>query len=420
MTQLSTIKKSGEIPIRAECHACGKLFAPRQLFEYEDHFFCAECMEDQDLFRCGDCGRWKKNDEMYTTANEDTICESCYCDNYFTCPDCEKIHHEDNSISYANSYLCMRCYERNYFTCDACSEVYHNDDCYSSDDGCYCESCFNERRCECTSCGDECSRDDMEDIRGIGPVCPSCRPSTEVHNYSYKPTPEFHGEGKFFLGIELEIHCDNICESLNTFNETDLERLYCKEDGSVHHGFEVVSHPMTIEEHRAFDWPAFCERMADSGAHGNKPGHGIHIHISKMYLSELQRLKLYWFLCHHFKQVVKLTRRSACYFEGRSVDRIIRDIKRTREYEGGRNEMLNWGPKDTVEFRLPLSTLRGETLLALLELCDAAVKFAQTDVGFMALRDCWYDFMTWCAEHGYNCLVGYYWSMELGDELDER
>ena len=68
---------------------------------------------------------------------------------------------------------------------------------------------------------------------------------------SYKPDPIFYGKGPRYLGAELEIdgagECsENAQEILNLANG-DWELIYCKHDGSLDDGFEVVTHPMTLK-----------------------------------------------------------------------------------------------------------------------------------------------------------------------------
>jgi len=408
MPQVTPVQPTPETPaIKVECHSCGESYNPNKLYTHNDHVFCASCMEDKGFTKCDDCSEWVQ--ETVNTQDRRTICESCANEDYCTCNHCSELVPTDDTYNCHDDYICSRCYGNYYFTCHACDEVYHIDDGNSDDDYTYCNYCWRERGQTCCCC-DETSHE-CEEIRHVGFVCPNCKPNTKIMNYSYKPEPKFFGDvekDKFFLGIELEVHCENIVKSLNVFNENDLDRLYVKEDGSVHHGFEIVSHPMNIAEHREFDWVDFCNRMYASGAVGNRNNHGIHIHITKTFLSEKDSLKLSWFMCNHFKEIVKLARREQCYRQYYGVDEIKKRILKDKQYSGDRNEILNWGPTNTVEFRLPLSTLRGETLLAILEFCDAAVKFIQTDISFMKCRSCWEEFLNWCKVEKYNCLVGYY------------
>lgn len=398
--------KGLKITTCADCHGCGTVLVARHLYMHDSHLFCSRCMLAKGLKQCEDCHEWVKKEDSRSTYDNRIICISCRENNYFYCDHCEELHHDDDMISDEEHAYCRSCVEEYYFRCSACEQLYSNDESNEDDRGnIFCPYCWRKRRMNCACCGQQ--TDHLTEFRLIGSVCKNCIPKTKVSNYSFKPTPIFFGKGKFFLGIELEVHCANLAKTLKALNEERVARLYVKEDGSVHHGFEIVSHPMTIEEHRAFNWLELCDTLYESGAVGNLENHGVHVHISKQYLSENERLKLSWFMCNHIKEIVKLARREHCYNERRDVEE-IKDSLKKKTYTGGRTEILNWSPPDTVEFRLPLSTLRGETLLAILEFCDAAVKFSQTDISFMQCRNCWSTFLDWCNKNGYKCLVGYY------------
>ena len=90
--------------------------------------------------------------------------------------------------------------------------------------------------------------------RNLGFYCERCYAklkSRSIHQYNYKPEPIFYGSGSLFMGIELEIdgggeNHDNAQNILDIAN-CDGTRIYCKHDGSLHHGFEIVSNPMTLD-----------------------------------------------------------------------------------------------------------------------------------------------------------------------------
>lgn len=72
-----------------------------------------------------------------------------------------------------------------------------------------------------------------------------------IHEYSYRPAPNFYGNGPRFFGVELEIDEGGEYESkakklLNVANR-DTENIYIKHDGSLDEGLELVTHPMSLE-----------------------------------------------------------------------------------------------------------------------------------------------------------------------------
>lgn len=427
MTQLQRTSSTPETTCTTECHLCGETLPARKLHEADGNYFCESCLNDKGYVLCSDCGFVEKSKYSVETSSGDIVCDDCYTDHYFTCNACENIKHNDDGcyIESEDVTVCSRCFDRHYFTCSACSDSYSIDNAMTDNDGdVYCESCWSRRCRQCDECEEYVDSDDVTYIDDHC-YCSNCAPKNNINHYFYKPAPVFFGSGKFHMGIEIEIYCDSVVRSLNVFTHEDLQRMYLKKDASVHHGFEIVSHPMTMEEHRTFDWENLCDRLIESGAKGNVEDCGIHVHISKTYLSENERLKLSWFFCHHIEQIRKLARRDECYHEHASPEEIINRVKSDKKYQNdgkgvARYEILNWKCADTVEFRLPQSTLRYETIMAIFELCDAAVQFVRTDVNFITLQNCWDRFMVWCNENNYKYLVGYYFGYLFGDVAVEE
>ena len=67
--------------------------------------------------------------------------------------------------------------------------------------------------------------------------------------------------GPRYFGVELEIdeggeQGDYASQILSQANVGFTERLYCKHDGSLSNGFELVTHPMSLEYHQEeMPWP---------------------------------------------------------------------------------------------------------------------------------------------------------------------
>lgn len=86
-------------------------------------------------------------------------------------------------------------------------------------------------------------------------MCRNCYARMErdnaIQDYYYKPTPQFFGAGPRFFGVELEVdkagESDrNAWELLSIANGEGEKRLYCKHDGSLNDGFELVSPPHVL------------------------------------------------------------------------------------------------------------------------------------------------------------------------------
>ena len=95
------------------------------------------------------------------------------------------------------------------------------------------------------------NEDALYEDGGDYPYCRECFEKLNnfaIKNYSYKPEPIFYGSGPLYLGVELEIdkggeEDSNAQKLLDIANEND-ERIYCKHDGSINDGFEIVSHSL--------------------------------------------------------------------------------------------------------------------------------------------------------------------------------
>ena len=119
-----------------------------------------------------------------------------------------------------------------------------------------------EEKLICCVCGCEVSQGDElyidEDV--ICEECYSNRVDDDyINDYSYKPEPIFYGENNRYYGIELEVdkggkYGDYAKMILDVANIHD-EHIYIKSDSSLDDGFEIVSHPMTLEYHlNTMDW----------------------------------------------------------------------------------------------------------------------------------------------------------------------
>ena len=186
------------------CSACGSLHPAEALTEFDDQLLCSSCLHTETT-RCQRCGQriWS-----------------------------------DSNAGDENTHLCQSCFDRYYATCEDCGRVIHQDDAYYDDDD-------DDPRCYACHCNHTGSR--------------------EIHDYYYKPDPEFFGQGSRYFGVELEIDGagednDNARQILRLVNDGE-ERAYCKHDGSLDEGFEIVSHPMTLDYHcRHMPWKEVLDR----------------------------------------------------------------------------------------------------------------------------------------------------------------
>lgn len=162
------------------------------------------------------------SDEEAKKIDGQVMCEDCFEEQTTVCDNCGDRIWKNDAEGDSNYTLCSHCYEYSYTTCENCGRLIHNEDAYyeDDDDDCpYCHDCY-------------------ERLQG-----------RSIKNYSYKPEPIFYGSGNLFYGVELEVdkggEDDSNAQLLIDMANQNEERIYCKHDGSINEGFEIVSHPMS-------------------------------------------------------------------------------------------------------------------------------------------------------------------------------
>lgn len=197
-------------------------------------------------FTCGGCLEEWPVDQLHEFDGRN-LCSECFREETVVCSVCgERIWTYDNAGT-AETPLCQRCYDHYYTSCDRCGALIRMEDvCYAPDDE-------EEEYPMCRNCYARMERDNA------------------IQDYYYKPTPQFFGAGPRFFGVELEVdkagESDrNAWELLSIANGEGEKRLYCKHDGSLNDGFELVSHPMSLCYHKEeMPWEKILHRAAEMG-----------------------------------------------------------------------------------------------------------------------------------------------------------
>lgn len=309
---------------------------------------------------------------------------SNYCSHdFFDDPDCD-------------SY-CGDC-EENRTSCEynRCDVRTWSDDMnwHEGTDSYYCDYHYRE------VCEDEDEDDDYD--------YDSRRRSSVIHSYSHRPIPVFrlvesaevvthHGRlpnavaQSPTLGWELETNfrgeyheqssmCEAGARALLAAHPTDY--LYCKEDGSIS-GFEIVSHPATVEAHRLLLKPEVLRQLAtefkqSSWTSVNGTGAGLHVHIAKASFpkpSHVQRFQMF-----HYKNEEMIKK-----FAGRDSRRWASfekpDVGLSACSRGGRQHnryvALNFWNEKTIELRYFRGSLDANTVLGVLEFVHSMWRYTQ-------------------------------------------
>lgn len=230
-------------------------------------------------------------------------------------------------------------------------------------------------------------------------MCYSCyehrHTSCSIQEYSYKPEPIFHGQGERYFGVELELDCGgecdkNACELIEAANTGD-ERIYCKHDGSLDDGFEIVTHPMTLNYHqKSMPWPELLRKAVDMGYQSHKARTcGLHIHVNRDAFGATEEAqdaciaRILYFVEKHWDELLKFSRRTQNQLDRWAArygykDQPMEILDRAKKGRGnGRYSCINLQNQDTIEFRIFRGTLKYNTLIATLQLvnklCDVAI-----------------------------------------------
>jgi hypothetical protein len=217
------------------------------------------------------------------------------------------------------------------------------------------------------------------------------------------PTP-----GKLlFAGFEIEV--DNGGESNENVRKAlldgTIEELYCKHDGSLTRGFEVVSHPGTWQYWKEFDFHTWSTALKKLNYRSyNTSTCGMHVHISRASLTTLDIYKLLRFLRDNSDLVQYVSRRQAGKLEQwaridkDSVEHLALKVKQSPEHRPSSRYMaLNLENARTVEFRIFRGTLDVAAIKRNLALCFALVHFVKW-AGFRQLTKA--HFRVWLKVEG--------------------
>jgi hypothetical protein len=351
---------------------------------------CQECF-DNNYSVCTDCNEVVHNDNStYTTSHGNNICEGCYDSYYFTCSDCVDIVHQDYRHSNGDSYICEHCFNDHYFSCDNCSNNHHIDNCYELNGSNYCRECYDQRGTECSECGHSYNLEDMNcDEENNSYVCDACHNSC-IRSARYKPKYHYYStpiDDKLFIGIELEIESSN---SLNALAEEVIEKgvgmFYCKNDGSLQHGFEIVSHPRTLEHWRKnktiMEQIITHLKQNKTTSYDNKRC-GLHIHLNRKCIADSDIYKMHRFFNVNSTQIYKFSRRTKEQISRwcnivpyKSKVSAIKD----GYYDfprGNKYLAVNSCHSSTVEIRIFRGTLNYNRLYACLQFCHSIVYFVK-------------------------------------------
>lgn len=336
--------------------------------------WCATCFSS-DAFDCDRCGYNSDIDNIRHMLDDERWCEPCFDISGVTCDQCGgNVSAEATHTINEDQVYCLRCVRMHAVACDQCGD--YVTEWRTVEDDSVCESCCpNDRYC------DSCDRYHLDGD------CP--RDSALIKGHSYSKYPEPLGTGPIYFGVELEVE---VHEGENSGDEDDDDGDYgdregpardvqkllgdfvvLKEDGSLNCGFEIVSRPASLAEHRKA-WPKLFSAIPGLLRSHDTSSCGLHVHVSREPLSSVHILKIDAFVNENAEFIGKLA--------GRSESTWARICKKDKladygQAEGEKYKALNLLHKKTIEFRVFKGTLNSETFFARLESVSAIVEYTR-------------------------------------------
>ena len=335
------------------------------------------------------------------------------------CTDCGEEFPKDELYPFSGELLCPDCLEAKTVLCSCCGDRIWRDDDAGSENQPLCQNCFDRYYERCSDCNELISRDNAM-YRSDTPYCQECYlalcDNDAIHDYYFKPTPIFYGNGKRFFGVELEIDgagedSDNAAEILHIAN-AEQPLAYCKHDGSLDDGFEMVTHPMTLAYHQAeMPWAAILQKAVQMGYTSHQAGTcGLHVHVNRNAFGNTESAqdaaiaRVLFFFEKFWDELLKFSRRTqgqlnqwAARYGYKDQPQEILDHAKSGRH-AGRYTAVNLTNADTVEFRMFRGTLKYNTLIATLELLDciidAAIYLTDNDLKAMS----WSSFVLGCTQ----------------------
>ena len=341
------------------------------------HFTCTS--------HCDNCDE-RKSWDGFTSVNNNDMCRDCYLvwsdenPDSVECHSCETFVSSEDDLMYSSwlhESICSRCDQERYYDCPDCGYEDHH---------------FNLEDHSCER--------DVED-------------NSNIHSYSYKPRPKFHGDAKYYFGVELEVECrdsnyfdDAVNHVADLTNHGD--RAYLKSDGSLSYGFEIVTHPHSLKEmQEKFPWADILSYLKSNKFRSwNTSTCGLHVHVSRsafsggsITLRESHQIRFMKLIYDNERQVTRLAGRSSNYATFSDKGKIIPKVK-MGDQSNGRYSAINTENDETLELRVFRGSLRYERVLAAVEFTHAAVEYTR-DLKMVAKNKplSWARFVSYVSEH---------------------
>ena len=309
----------------------------------------------------------------------------------FECGRCGTAKREDTSSSVeggnnGSEVWCADCVDYYTFFCDSCQEHYnsrtvvgHN---VSSrrDNELWCENCTEYHAGWCEVC------DHYEHIDQM------CEPEDEVELFSYNYKPRVRhilalGEDSSVrtYGIELEMEPSHN-EGERKFLVNALEAafgsdFYCKQDGSLDDGVEMVSHPHSLQKwyDLSNELQTVLRESAEQGMRAwTKSNCGLHIHVGWDHFTKSHAMRFTLLFARNEAKWVKAANRRSTYADFKAIQGgVAMKVKNPGWAHHFDAVNLNGNGGTTIEVRIWRPSMAVGRILGSIELVDAAYEYTR-------------------------------------------
>lgn len=334
------------------------------------------------------------------------VCAACSSDAYLACDaSCGALFPEGDSVSTMHGEnLCCVCQNSGAWNeCETCGAFYNR---LSYSHCCEPEHDYDDGDCQCADCRDQSS--------------------PHIHNYSYRPYLNFLSVGNGdvrrdrdrygndrdrtpYMGFELEVEVKrgNIHSAADRLVNGPIGRdVYLKEDSSISYGFEIVTHPMTLDYAlSAFDFDTLRAMRMD-GTLGTESNCGLHVHVSRAgFTSPAHEYRWLLFIYRNQEIFQSLAGRKSSYAQFDLAHRAtFADLAKgkTPAY-AERYAAVNTENENTLEVRLFAATLYVNRVKAALQLVNGTVEYTRTLATAKVVADGGFafgEFVAWMRPQG--------------------
>jgi len=265
------------------------------------------------------------------------------------------------------------------YTCESCGGLGLNCEEQTDPSGDpICLECYDNDVVGCSNCDHtEWAADDTRDEEGYCETCAERHSTQLIAGYCDKSANRLWSEteDKLRFGVELEVEGYESAENAAKYIRRHLTAAYCtlKRDGSLgESGVEIVTRPDSIEVHKKMFAPLFADSPGRALSSWNTGRCGMHVHVSRDALSQLQIGKMLCFVNEPAARafITKIAGRAPCNW-----CKVHKKKISGAKLETDRYTALNVTGKHTVEVRIFKGTLAEAAFLKNLEFVQALVAF---------------------------------------------